>query len=371
MTPADQALGRARGLAAIGRWRDAIGALGPAMAAEATAAEAHCLRSRCLIELGEPRQAADAARQALATRPDSDWAHRLLAIALLRTGRRRAAAAEAAEAVRLAPQSVDSLHLLAACQMALSRRAAAERTARAAVAADPAAPVAHLTLARTASGRRDYATAEKAYREGLALAPDNLDLALGLAQLMHRLGRRDEAAAAYLAAARADPADSRARRGLARLGLPVAGAGAVVIVVAAIASVSSASRAAPAASHAPRPALVALVLGLGLLAACTISAVLRIRGTRDLPEQVRKGLRSDHRNAALGWLGIAAFFALLLAILAISTPASAGGGPALAFGFAGFAAAAAFAARRLRTGPKARLADSARSLRDRLSSRRR
>lgn len=370
MTAADLALARARGLAAVRRWHDAVGALAPALAAEATAAEAYCLRAQCLIELGEPRAAA--ARQALAARPDSDWAHRLLAIALLRTRRRRAAAAEAAEAVRLAPQSVHALHVLAACQMALSRRAAAEQTARAAVAADPNASLAHLTLARMASGRRDYATAEKAYRDGLRLAPDNPDLALGLAQLMHRLGRRDEAATAYLAAARADPADSRARRGLARLGLPVAAAGgAVAVKIAAIAGASSVGRAAPATGHAPRSALAALVPGLGLLTAGTITTALRIRGTRNLPEQIRKGLRSDHRNAALRWLGIAAFFALLLAIWAASMPASAGGGPAIALGFAAFAAAAAFAARRLWTGPKARPIDLAHNLRDRLRLRRR
>lgn len=374
MNTGHQALARARSLVTIHRWREAMDVLAPALAAEATAGEAHCLRAQCLLGLGEPGQAAGAARQALAVRPDSEWAHRLLGIAYLRMGRRRAAHNEAAEAVRLAPQSAHALHLMAMCQLALRKRAAAKRTARAAVAANPQQALAHLTLAKVAARGRDHETAERAYREGLRLEPDDPELSLGLAELMHRLGRRDEAAAAYLAAGRADPTDTRARRGLARLGLPAAGAGtfglikllALVGVLRSL-SVPGVGRALDSA----RPVTVGFVLGAGLLLAGAITTVLRVRGTRRLPAPVRQGLRGDHRNAVLRWLRIAAVAALVLALWAAALPGSRGGGPGVALGFAAFAVVAAYGVGRFWTGPRRSVAGVARAFASRFSPRHR
>src|SRR5262249_13093243 len=163
--------------------------------------------------------------------------------------------------------------------------------------------------AQVAVTQRDYGLAERAYREGLRLAPDHAELALGLAQLLHKLGRRDEAAQAYLAAGRADPADSRARHGLARIGLPAAGAG-TMLVVKGLAIIGAQN-----VIHL-RPGWAAVVVGAVLLVASGAVLALRVRGTRRLPEGVRQGLIADHRNAALRWLQIAALAALVLAIWA-------------------------------------------------------
>lgn len=364
MNPTDQALAKARSLVAIRRWREAMDMLGPPLTGGASAGEAHCLRAQCLLGLGQPGQAAGAARQALAARPDSEWAHRLLGIAYLRTRHRRAALAEAAEAVRLAPRSVHALHVLAICELANRRRAAADRTARAAVEANPQEPLAHLTLAKTAAARKDHDTAERAYREGLRLAPDNHDLALGLGQLMHRLGRRDEAATAYLAAAHSNPADARARRGLARLGLPVTGAG--VYAAAKVVGILGVSH----TLIGLRPAFAALIVGTGLLLGGLITTALRVRGTRRLPAPVRQGLRADHRNAALRWLRLAAVAALILAIWAAALPTSAGGGAGEAVLFAVFAAAAAYTVHRLWAGPRRSAAQVGRALGKRFFARR-
>lgn len=356
MSEEGAALAKARSLVAIRRWQEALQALGPAVGNEATAVDAHCLRAQCLLGLGQPGEAVTAARQALALRPDSAWAHRLLGVAYLRTRQRRAAYAEASEAVRLEPKSVHALHLLSACQLARRQRAAAEQTARVAVAENPQHPLAHLTLGQAAAARQENELAENAYREGLRLAPDNGDLALGLARLLHRLGRRDEAAEAYLAAGRANPADARARQGLARLGLPVAGVGALAAVKILL---------LVGAQHAVvslRPIWAAVVIGGCLLLACAVTTLLRLRGTRKLPEAVRAGLRGDHRNAALRWLLLGVLAALVLAVWAAALPAAKGGGLAETAGFAVFAIAAGYVVHRFWVGPRRSLAERARAL---------
>ncbi|MBO0822746.1 MAG: tetratricopeptide repeat protein [Actinobacteria bacterium] len=360
MTAETAALARARSLVAIQRWREAIDVLAPALGNEATAADAHCLRAQCLLALQQPGPAAAAARQALTTRPDSEWAHRLLGVAYLRTHRHRAAHTEAAEAVRLAPGSVHALHLLAVCQLAGRRWTSAEQTARMAVAAAPQDPLAHLTVAQVAVRQRQWAEAERAYREGLRLAPDDPDLALGLGHLLHRLGRRDEAAQAYLAAGRSNPTDSRSRHALARLGLPAVGAGTVLAVKVGLVI---------GAQHLIhlRPGVAAVVVGGFLLVAGGVTAALRIRGTRTLPEAVRQGLQADHRNAALRWLQIAAVVAVLLAIWSAALPTTSGGGFGEAAGFAAFAGVAWYVTHRFWTGPRRSLTEAARTFGTRLT----
>jgi Flp pilus assembly protein TadD len=351
LTPGEQALGRARGLVTIGRWREALEALGPAVGGEATMAQALCLQAQCLLALKEPAEAAVAARQALAVEPDNAWAHRLLAIAWLRTGRRQAALAEATESVRLVPEVVQGQHTLAVCLLSLRRTAEAEQVAMAAVAGHPEDPLAHLTLGRVAASRGDFVKAERAYREGLRLEPENADLAVGLAQLLHRLGRRHEAAEAYLAAGRSDPANTHVRSGLARLGLPAAGAG--VIGAIKLGLVVGVPRLLPALTPARAGLIAAILLGLG----CLASTALRIRGTRRLPEQVRRGLYGEHRNAALRWLSWAGVVSGFLAVWAALLPGRSGGGLAEAAAFAAFAVLAIAAVHYLHVGPRRNVID--------------
>jgi Tfp pilus assembly protein PilF len=311
------------------------------------------------VGLGQPGLAAAAARQALAAEPQNEWAHRLLAVAYLRMEHRSGAITAAREAVRLAPKSAHALHLLALSQLLLKHRAAADKTARMAVAANPDEAVAHLTMARVALAHQNYALAERAYREGLRLDPNDVDLLLRLGWVLHRLGRRDEAAEAYLAAGRTDPADSRARHRLARIGLPVARVGATFVAGVLFIGVPNVMQL--------RPGWAAVVVGGVLLVAGSAATALRVRGTHRMPEAVRQGLAPDHRNAALRWLQIAAVAALAFAIWAVALPAAKGGGFGEAAGFAAFAVTAAYVAHRFWTGPRRSAADTARALGARLN----
>jgi tetratricopeptide (TPR) repeat protein len=347
VTAAQQALARARSLVAISRWHDAIGILGPALAESATAGEAHCLHAQCLLALGKPREAASAAKQALAVEPAREWAHRLLAIADLRTGRRRAALAAAQEAARLEPSSAHSLHTLVVCQLALRQRAAAEASAQAALEANPQSAMAELTAGLVAEARRDWAGAEHHYREGLRVEPQHADLALRLGKLLHRRGRRDEAADAYLAAARSNPTDARARHGLSRLGLPMVGGGVALVIKLVILN-----GALGVIGSSPKPLRVALVLGLLLALAGAVDWTLRVRGTRGLPDHIRTGLRSDHRNSALRCVRLAALAAIPLGVWCAVISSSAGGGPVRAAAFFAFAIAGLATSRYFWVGPR-------------------
>ncbi|HEY5317780.1 MAG TPA: tetratricopeptide repeat protein [Solirubrobacteraceae bacterium] len=347
MNAAQQALARARSLVAISRWQDAIGTLGPALAESATAGEAHCLRAQCLLALGKPRDAAAAAKQALAVEPGREWAHRLLAISDLRTGRRRAALTAAREAVKLDPSSAHTLHTLAVCQLALRHRTAAQTSAQAALEANPQSAMAELTAGLVAEARRDWDGAEHHYREGLRLEPEHGDLALRLGRLLHRRGRRNEAAEAYLAAARSNPTDARVRHGLSRLGVPVLGGGVALLIKLVI--LNGALR---FIGVSPTPLRVALVLGIVLAVAAMIDWTLRLRGTRGLPDHIRTGLRSEHRNSALRALRVAALFAFPLGVWCALISRSGGGGAVRAAAFFAFAVAGLMASRHFWIGPR-------------------
>ncbi|MEU6743531.1 hypothetical protein [Streptosporangium sandarakinum] len=217
MNESEKALLAARRLADLGRWHEALRALGPATASAGTAYEALCLRAYCRynivptlddLSLDRHRQSVgmeEDTRAALAIDPNGVWAHRLLAHILLGKYQEEAALREAEEAARLDPTGALTLRTLVTCQLAVSKVDAAWRTAHAALAADPEDPLAHLTVAEVARRRGDPAGEERAYREGLRLDPDHEDLALGLAQILTVHGDPLEAAEAWLAAARINP----------------------------------------------------------------------------------------------------------------------------------------------------------------------
>jgi tetratricopeptide (TPR) repeat protein len=347
VNPAQQALARARNLVAISRWQDAIGILGPAFAESATAGEAHCLHAQCLLALGKPRDGATSAKRALALEPNREWAHRLLAIAELRTGRRRSALASAVEAVRLDSYSAHTLHTLAVCQLALRQRTAAEASAQAALEANPQSSMAELTAGLVAEARRDWDRAERHYREGLRIEPQHTDLALRLGKLLHRRGRREEAADAYLAAARSNPTDARARHGLSRLGLPVVGGGVALLIKLVILN-----GALGVIGGSPTPMRIALVVGILLAVAAALDWIARVRGTRGLPGHIRSGLRSDHRNSALRAVRVAALLAVPLGMWCAAISTSAGGGAVRAGAFFAFAIAGLALARQFWIGPR-------------------
>jgi tetratricopeptide (TPR) repeat protein len=351
------ALAKARHLITIRRWQQALDVLGPLLGSGASAAPAHCLAAQCLLEVGRLAEAQTAARQVLAREPGNEWAHRLLAIIYLRKGRLRAAREQAAAAVRLAPRSVPALHLLTACQLATGQRTAASGTASAAIAVAPGEPLAQMALAMAAIAARDWETAERAYREGLRLHPGNHELTLGLARVMHHQDRNDDAAAAYLAAAHGDPADTRIRSGLASLGMPglkawTSSRALVLRMLAALLLVIFA-----VAMDAGSPARTVVTVGVTLTAGAALTMLLRLRGARRLPAQVRKGLEREQRNAALRWLQYAAAAATVLAIWAAVVPASQGGGITITVALLAFAAAAWLTAHHLWAGRHASTSD--------------
>jgi tetratricopeptide (TPR) repeat protein len=336
----EAALARAEGLIAIERWQEALTALSPALGSDDTAADAHCLASQCHLGLHQWKEAKAEAERALAFFPDHPWPHRLLAIAYLQGGSVREAGKHAAEAVRLEPNSASSLHVLVLAQLADKRTVAAEQAATASLAANEHEPMAHLSMAMVKEAQRDWPAAEAAYREGLRIEPDDPQLTLGLARTLHRQGRkrREEAGDAYLAAARANPTGKAARHGLSRLGLPIFGVG-LIIKLFLIGGLQ-------ASLHLDNPLEVAGLLGgIAVLLGGGLT-LLRVRGTRHLPESVRSGLLLDHRNYALGWLALAGVVAAGTGIWAAFVSSDNGGGPLVAAALLAAGAVALFFARR-------------------------
>ncbi|MGI5270238.1 tetratricopeptide repeat protein [Nonomuraea sp. CA-218870] len=249
------ALVAAQNLIDLGRWQDALDALGPAITYDDTAAAAHCVAAHCLLALGQTKRAREAASSALHIDPGDPFAHYAMARVLHRDGRRGAALRAATEAVRLAPDRAPFLYILALCQLDVLEYDAARRTAAMALESCPHDPLAHLAMGTVAlrelppSGHETnpeaWDEAEQAYRNGLALHPYDEDLTVGLAELLCRRGSYLEATKIYLALVRDNeraleaistmgvifqqlhgdwqsmvPASSSFRRDITRIGVP-------------------------------------------------------------------------------------------------------------------------------------------------------
>jgi tetratricopeptide (TPR) repeat protein len=229
VSAAERALATAQNLADLGRPHDALDALVPALAAEVTAYEAHCLMASILLAT-TPRPgpgraqdpaawlatAREAARSALAVRPDGEWAHRLMASIFLKDGRTAAALREAEAAVRLEPQATLTLYLLSVCQVKAFRQHDAVRTALSAVAEHPHDPVAHQAVAEAARSLSRWDQAESSYRAALRLDPQNDKYMFGLAEILDRQQRQMESAEIYLAAAWINPRSDAPVKALSR-----------------------------------------------------------------------------------------------------------------------------------------------------------
>ncbi len=355
MTSGEAALARANGLVALRRWQGAMEAAGEAVEDPGTAARALCIIAQCQLGLSRPSEAIETAKKAIAADPRNEHAHRLLAIGYLNTRRLRGARREAEAAVRLAPHAAHSLHVLAITQLAQRKKKDARVTAEASVAANPHSALACLTLARVAAAQRKTAEAEAAYRQGLRLDPDNADLLMGLGALLHKAGRRQEAGDAYLAAGRADPTNARARRGLARIGLPVLAVGIIgKLLIFNVARVLLPRFGGPLQAEE-------LVLAL-LLVGAVVTTTLRVRGTRNLPDSVRQGLRSEHHNFALGWVRAAAFISLCFAIWAAVGSSSHPASTPTAIALLIVAIVTGVASQKLRVGPRTPFAGAAGAL---------
>jgi tetratricopeptide (TPR) repeat protein len=188
--------------------------------------------------------------------------------------------------------------VLATCQLALNDKKAAAATADGMLAAAPHAPLSYVTAGRVAETRKDWDGAERYYRDGRALEPGHSELALALARLMERRGRIDEAADAYLAAGRADPTDARARRGLARLGVPVLG-GDIWFVVKLLAAAVAVTLIGIWAALTPSPkgGGAGQTIALFVFAAVAMAAATYLhRGPRTRSRAIPGWLRLPYRS---------------------------------------------------------------------------
>ncbi|WP_432955826.1 tetratricopeptide repeat protein [Micromonospora haikouensis] len=307
-------LQRAQLLADLGRYDEAAGEVGLALALEPANADALTTLARVHLAAGRPAEARAAAEAALAVAPDAVAPLVARGLALVEQG-------EYAEAAGAAGR------LLAAADDAYAQRSAAailsgSRNGQPALNAAwrgvelaPEESQAHLVLALVAARLRLYDLAERAYREALRLDPE-LDRA-GDEPGIVRLERRWYAAAlAELAesvpAVQAAPVAPDSPRGvvddLRRLVLYGAGwtlVGAVLVAVA----VAGASSSGPSRFLAVLVAVSGAVLGW-LLAA-------RVPG---LTRTVLPGLLRSDRSLALAVYAVAAGPVLLLLYAAVGTP---------------------------------------------------
>lgn len=313
---------RAEQLAELKHYPQALALAGQATAAPDVAGRAHLLRARCFLGLGDGKRAEAAARESLAREPHSAYACVILGAAQLAQGRFRKALSSAQEAAGRDPLSVPAQYLIVLCRLrfGLGHRGRARAAAQRALRIDPHSPLALQAagLASAHSGRRHRRAAEAYFRTGLAVDPHDQDLALALGDVLRKSGRHDEAADTYLAAAKLDPTDTRARFRLTRLGGP----GIVGLGLAGKAAIAVNGGRLVVGAHRHSLALAAWG-ALALLTAAAGSTVVKMRRNRGLPAYVRAGLRSDYVNAALAWVRAAGVLLAAIALSVLVDPGSA------------------------------------------------
>ncbi|MFI2661699.1 tetratricopeptide repeat protein [Micromonospora carbonacea] len=307
-------LQRAQLLADLGRYDEAAGEVGLALALEPANADALTTLARVHLAAGRPAEARAAAEAALAVAPDTVAALVVRGLALVEQG-------EYAEAAGTAGR------LLAAADDAYAQRSAAailsgSRNGQPALNAAwrgvelaPEESQAHLVLALVAARLRLYDLAERAYREALRLDPE-LDRAGDEPGIVRLERRRYASALAELAenvpAVQAAPAVPDSPRGvvddLRRLVLYGAGwtlVGAVLVAVAA----------AGVSSSGPSRFLAVLVAVSGAVLGWLLAA--RVPG---LTRTVLPGLLRSDRSLALAVYAVAAGPLLLLLYAVVGTP---------------------------------------------------
>ncbi len=343
------ALERARNLIQLCRYDAALEALSPAFGDPATEAEAWCLRTQALLGKSDLTQALQAARSAIGANPGNEWPHRLLACVLQQGGNPKDALRAAQEAARISPHQVETLHVLALCLANTRKKTDAEEVANTLLEQHPHAALSHQTAGIVAAIRKDWIAAERHLRASLRLEPHDASVAAALAEVLQRLGRRQEAGESLVAAARANPTDHAIRKSLGRLGLPVAtfaGFGLLKVIVS-VQFIRALRNVHPATAVIIAAAFFTIVGGY--------LSYARVSGTRGLPDHIHLGLMGDHRNYALGWLGGAALASIPLAVWAAAAPPDQGRSSVLSIGLLLFSVMAVTLILRFWTGPSPNL----------------
>jgi Flp pilus assembly protein TadD len=214
----EAALRRAEQLLDTHRPQEALRALAVTLSQDPENVSALCLAARAELGAGEPERARELAARAVAAAPHAEWPLRLLALSHERAGQPQEAYTAAWAAVQAAPYLWQTHHTLAhiCCNMfgmnSVAYTAALKAIELAPLEADP-----HAMLGRAALENRDQATAERALREALRLAPDHASARNDLGRLS--LLRKDHFGAAGHFA---DAAASDVRIGVAEHNIDVA-----------------------------------------------------------------------------------------------------------------------------------------------------
>ncbi|MFC8849437.1 MULTISPECIES: tetratricopeptide repeat protein [unclassified Micromonospora] len=310
-------LQRAQLLADLGRYDEAAGEVGLALALEQANADALTTLARVHLAAGRPAEARAAADAALAVAPDAAAPLVARGLALVDQGEYAEAAGTAERLLAVGPADAYAQRSAAAILSGSRNGQPALNAAWRGVELTPQESQAHLVLALVAARLRLYDLAERAYREALRLDPE-LERA-GDEPGIVRLERRWYASAlAELAesvpavqAAQVGPVAPDSPRGvvddLRRLVLYGAGwtlVGAVLVAVAAA-----------GASSGPSRFLAVLVGVSGALLGWLLAA--RVPG---LTRTVLPGLLRSDRSLALAVYAVAAGPVLLLVYAVVGTP---------------------------------------------------
>lgn len=167
-------------------------------------------QQRAAYELVRRHRFRDAARRLhalLASDPEDAYGLQLLAYAEVELRNYDAALVAARSAVGVVP-SGESLRMLSGVHYMRGEYAEAEQAARDALAVVPDDPDVHWGLARAELARNKPAAALETTRAGLAIAPHNVDLLDIMARALVQLGSYEEAAATIERARALDPLDS-------------------------------------------------------------------------------------------------------------------------------------------------------------------
>lgn len=315
--PAHDAVARARGLLDLGRPKEALQALEPALADPSAGAEPWCLKALCELRESRVKDAERSAKRAIALDPDREWAHRLLANALLQRDASGAVRA-ATEAARLAPELPETGYMLTLAHLAASSYGntdSAQRIAAHLLSLHPHSPLAYEAVARVDLARRHHAGAEWAARRGLELSPQDADLMGLLGEALNAQGRHSEAAQVFAAQGRTD-VGSRARTSLGRMGVPALGVGAVIgIKIMAYLGL----RLSVGAAAADLPSWVfALVLVVLIGSAFAVAEGLRARARGQMPPELRAVALRARREDRRPWALAAAIASLAVAARALA-----------------------------------------------------
>lgn len=181
-----------------GRFREAAAKFEEALAVDPEFAYALEGLGRCHAEWGDTTRALDYYERAARANPPNPTILTNLANVYLSTGRPAEAEAALRKAISIdAVGSTNARVLLARALVQMGRRDAARAALEEAIAANPNRAEAHRLLGSLLDEAGDFAGAEARYREALRLDPDDRRLAYAHAFALGKLGRYDEALAAF------------------------------------------------------------------------------------------------------------------------------------------------------------------------------